>query len=148
MQSQTDEALLAEMPRGIFDNYEKESKMLLIITTQHYENYGAHDWDGQGECPQRWKAKGGNHIKVSDVPPSISLETLRRIAIDAVSEFNDYFEVTVLGVHFESDDWMSDFEKSQLEWEGSITYPEPKFTHQELYIKAGKSIAERKEMMA
>ncbi len=31
----------------------------LIISTQIYENYGAHDWDGTGLCPQRWKAKGG-----------------------------------------------------------------------------------------
>ena len=31
----------------------------LLITTQTYENYGAHDWDGKNECPQYWKAKGG-----------------------------------------------------------------------------------------
>ena len=29
----------------------------LLITTQVYENYGSHDWDGEGECPQYWKAK-------------------------------------------------------------------------------------------
>lgn len=33
--------------------------MKLVIHTQHKENYGAHDWDGQGECPQGWKFKGG-----------------------------------------------------------------------------------------
>ena len=33
--------------------------MKLHIWTQDYENYGAHDWDGTGECPQYWKAKGG-----------------------------------------------------------------------------------------
>jgi hypothetical protein len=32
---------------------------LLQITAQYHENYGAHDWNGQGECPQHWKAKGG-----------------------------------------------------------------------------------------
>lgn len=31
----------------------------LVITTQIHENYGAHCWDGTGECPQYWKAKGG-----------------------------------------------------------------------------------------
>ena len=31
----------------------------LVINTQHKENYGAHDWDGKGECPQYWKFKGG-----------------------------------------------------------------------------------------
>ena len=34
--------------------------MKAIIQTQHMENYGAHDWDGKGECPQYWKPKGGN----------------------------------------------------------------------------------------
>jgi hypothetical protein len=34
--------------------------MKLVIHTQIKENYGAHDWDGQGECPQYWKFKGGN----------------------------------------------------------------------------------------
>jgi hypothetical protein len=32
--------------------------MKLMITTQIQENYGAHDWDGVGACPQYWKFKG------------------------------------------------------------------------------------------
>lgn len=35
----------------------------LVIQTQVYENYGAHNWDGTGECPQYWKAKGGNEYQ-------------------------------------------------------------------------------------
>jgi hypothetical protein len=35
-------------------------KMKAVIQTQFLENYGAHDWDGQGECPQYWKPKGGD----------------------------------------------------------------------------------------
>ncbi len=34
--------------------------MKLAIYTQYMENYGAHDWDGVGECPQYWKMKGGS----------------------------------------------------------------------------------------
>ena len=34
--------------------------MKLVIQTQFKENYGAHDWDGTGECPQYWKFKGGD----------------------------------------------------------------------------------------
>lgn len=33
--------------------------MKIVITTQYRENYGAHDWDGKGQCPQYWKCKGG-----------------------------------------------------------------------------------------
>jgi len=39
----------------------------LLITTQVYENYGAHDWDGVGECPQYWKAKGGSDYVVKNI---------------------------------------------------------------------------------
>ena len=37
--------------------------MMLVIDTQYCENYGAHGWDGEGECPQHWKFKGGSHYK-------------------------------------------------------------------------------------
>jgi len=45
----------------------------LVINTQYKENYGAHDWDGKGECPQYWKFKGGetyfvDGIDLNDVP--------------------------------------------------------------------------------
>ena len=34
--------------------------MFIVIETQFRENYGAHDWDGEGSCPQYWKIKGGS----------------------------------------------------------------------------------------
>ena len=39
----------------------------LVIQTQVRENYGAHDWDGKGECPQYWKFKGGHTYFVTDL---------------------------------------------------------------------------------
>ena len=41
--------------------------MKLVIQTQYKENYGAHDWDGKGECPQYWKFKGGDTYVVRNV---------------------------------------------------------------------------------
>ena len=41
--------------------------MKIVVQTQHMENYGAHDWDGVGECPQYWKAKGGDTYVVPKV---------------------------------------------------------------------------------
>jgi len=38
--------------------------MKILLQTQIHENYGAHDWDGTGKCPQYWKAKGGNDIEI------------------------------------------------------------------------------------
>ena len=39
----------------------------LVIQTQYKENYGAHDWDGKGECPQYWKFKGGSTYFVTNL---------------------------------------------------------------------------------
>lgn len=44
--------------------------MKVAITTQIRENYGAHDWDGTGECPQYWKCKGGEVYIVPDLTPA------------------------------------------------------------------------------
>ena len=41
--------------------------MKLAIYTQIEENYGSHTWDGEGECPQRWKFKGGNTYVVENI---------------------------------------------------------------------------------
>ena len=41
--------------------------MKLVINTQYRENYGAHDWDGEGECPQYWKSKGGSEYVIENI---------------------------------------------------------------------------------
>lgn len=54
--------------------------MKLIIYTQCEENYGAHDWDGRGQCPQYWKPKGGETYVVRN----ISKRQARRIEKDGI----------------------------------------------------------------
>ena len=49
--------------------------MKLVIQTQYAENYGAHSWNGEGECPQFWKNKGGSTYVV----PNITQAQARRI---------------------------------------------------------------------
>jgi hypothetical protein len=41
--------------------------MKIIITTQDRENYGAHTWNGEGQCPQHWKNKGGVDYVINDL---------------------------------------------------------------------------------
>jgi hypothetical protein len=98
--------------------------MKLVIHTQHYENYGAHDWDGEGECPQYWKAKGGDEFMVLNIPTSVSVDQIVDMVRDQVEFRNEGFESTIIGVEVEQDDYLSSFERSQLEYDGSITYPE------------------------
>jgi hypothetical protein len=42
-----------------------DTTMRIVIATQYHENYGAHDWDGTGTCPQYWKAKGGSEYVIN-----------------------------------------------------------------------------------
>jgi hypothetical protein len=93
----------------------------LLITTQVYENYGAHDWDGVGECPQYWKAKGGSDyvVKRFKGDPTTAVMALRgQIECD-----NDGFRETIINFEVVANDYLTEFEQSQLEYEGSIRYP-------------------------
>ncbi len=99
--------------------------MKLMITTQVEENYGAHDWDGAGECPQYWKFKGGNdysyalgnHLRNTEALAEL-VEVLRgQVEQDSVG-YREY----IIGWSVQSDDYLTEFEQSQLEYDGKITY--------------------------
>jgi hypothetical protein len=109
--------------------------MMLVISTQVYENYGAHDWDGQGECPQYWKPKGGSEYKVLDIPLNIDYNNLVRFALSGIEQDNEHYRETMIGWTIESDDYLSWFEKSQLEYDGTILYPEPSMTYEQVMAK-------------
>jgi 3-methyladenine DNA glycosylase AlkC len=97
--------------------------MKLLITTQVYENYGAHDWDGKGECPQYWKAKGGSDYVVKRFKGGAADATLAVMALRAqIEESNDHFRETVIDFRLVKDDYLTEFEQSQLDYEGKITY--------------------------
>jgi hypothetical protein len=86
--------------------------MKLVIRTQVKENYGAHTWEGEGECPQHWKFKGGQTFVVENVDqyagrchPYVEL-------LDLIEFADEYYEEYVI----ES----SEIEDSELyceEWE-------------------------------
>ena len=97
--------------------------MKLLITTQTQENYGAHDWDGEGECPQYWKMKGGNDYvikKFKDINTATDTVMALRSQIEQASP---YFREWVIDWEVVADDYLTEFETSQLEYEGKITYP-------------------------
>lgn len=104
--------------------------MMLVISTQVYENYGAHDWNGQGECPQYWKAKGGSEYKITDIPLNVDFEEI--VTAANVEQHNSYIEESIVSWSIENDDYLSSFEKSQLEYEGEIVYKEPVIEYSDL----------------
>ena len=81
--------------------------MKLRIHTQHYENYGAHDWDGEGECPQYWKAKGGDTFILDGVTVSQAMDAqFIDGVLDNISSADEYFEVCIAGWDLIDDiDW-------------------------------------------
>ena len=56
----------------------KNNKIVLVALTQFRENYGAHDWDGEGSCPDYWKNKGGNEFVVIRDITQPKLNTISR----------------------------------------------------------------------
>ena len=95
--------------------------MKLLITTQVYENYGAHDWDGKGECPSYWKAKGGSDYVVKKFKGDATTAVM---AIRTqIEESNDHYRESIIDFRIVADDYLTEFEQSQLDYEGSIRYP-------------------------
>lgn len=99
--------------------------MLLVIQTQNEENYGAHDWDGTGSCPQYWKMKGGQEYKVVNVPLEGSIDAVVEMVRGDIEISNEGYRSYIVGYGVQDDDYLSWFEKSQLEYDGEITYYEP-----------------------
>ena len=95
--------------------------MKLLITTQVYENYGAHDWDGVGECPSYWKAKGGSDYVVKNVNVNRVTETVMGVRSQIECD-NEHFRETIIDWSIVADDHLTEFEQSQLAYEGKIRY--------------------------
>jgi len=109
--------------------------VMLVIRTQIHENYGAHDWDGTGECPQYWKAKGGTEYKILDVPLNINYNEFVKFALTGIETDTDYFNEYMVDWTVEEDNYLSWFERSQLEFDGAIVYKEPTMTYEQVMEK-------------
>lgn len=98
--------------------------MKLVIETQVYENYGAHDWDGKGECPQYWKAKGGSDYVIKNFKGGDE-EAVRAIFClrNQIESDNEYVRENIISWNIVSNDYLTEFEQSQLDYEGQIRFP-------------------------
>jgi hypothetical protein len=93
----------------------------LVIQTQVFENYGAHAWDGEGDCPQYWKAKGSDEY----VLPNFTDFTNTASVVEALRpqvEANDHWwREAIVSWSVIGDDELTQWEKDQLEFQGKIT---------------------------
>ena len=94
----------------------------LLITTQVYENYGAHDWDGTGTCPSYWKAKGGCDYVVKKINVNNVTETVMALR-SKIEQDNEHFRESIIGWEVVANDYLTEFEQNQLDYEGQIRFP-------------------------
>jgi len=112
--------------------------MKLIITTQYKENYGFHDWDGEGKCPQYWKYKGGTTY----VYPSVDVEKADKLVAflkPYIEYINDAEEQYVIDYSVEPDTYVTEDTKLALEHGQGDT----RYLDHELWIADGNVWQER-----
>lgn len=95
----------------------------LLIYTQYYENYGS------AEEPY-WKAKGGSDYVVLGLDfdadykwADARVERILNQIRDQVEISNPMCEEYILGWSIVADDYLTEYERSQLEYDGKITFP-------------------------
>jgi len=88
----------------------------LLIQTQVMENYGDSD-------QPYWKAKGGGDYVVKKFRDFNRVTETVMALRSQIEKDNDMFTETIIGWEVVTDDYLTEFERSQLEYEGRITYP-------------------------
>jgi hypothetical protein len=97
----------------------------LLITTQVFENYA---WREDGTlgtgADAYWKAKGGNDYVVKNFKGSETDATVAVMALrEQIEQATDAYMEHIVDFTIVADDYLTDFERSQLEYEGRITFP-------------------------
>ena len=96
--------------------------MMLVIDTQDRENYAAHN-GFTGEYA--WKFKGGQSVKVLNIPKGVDPAKIVDMVRSEVEDLeSNYFRSEIIDYNLQEDGWMSAFERSQFEYEGTIQVPE------------------------
>lgn len=109
--------------------------MILVIETQCYENYAWNEDGSIGTGPDAyWKAKGGRSYKILGVPADVDLDEVVSLVRDNIEYSNDYMQQTIIGYGLEKDDWMSWIEKAQMEYDGTIEFPEPTIEYSDICV--------------
>ena len=88
----------------------------LLIQTQVYENYG------DANEPY-WKPKGGADYVVKKFKDFNAVTETVMALRSQIEQDNEYYREHIINFEVVADDYLTDFEKDQWEYEGKITYP-------------------------
>jgi hypothetical protein len=87
----------------------------LLITTQILENYGSED-------NPYWKPKGGSDYVVKKFKDFNRVTETVMALRSQIEQDNEYFREHIIHWEVVADDYLTQFEKDQLEYEGKITF--------------------------
>lgn len=95
----------------------------LLITTQVYENYAwMEDGSlGTGENAY-WKAKGGSDYVVRNFKDFNRVTEVVMALRSQIEQDNDAFREHIIDFEVVADDYLTEFERMQLEYEGKIRF--------------------------
>ena len=89
----------------------------IYVMTQDYENYGSED-------EPYWKPKGGSDYFITNFTGSTEQAVaLVNSMAEKIEYANEYATSTIIGVEVVADDYMTEYEQCQLDYEGKIRYP-------------------------
>jgi hypothetical protein len=97
----------------------------LLISTQVYENYA---WDENGNLGTGvnayWKPKGGSDYVVKNFKGGDSAATIAIMSLrEKIECNNDAFREHIVDWKIVADDYLTQFERDQLEFDGTIMFP-------------------------
>ena len=97
--------------------------MKLLIMTQVYENYA---WDENGKLGigvnAYWKPKGGDEYVVKNFKGGDEAATMAVMALrEKIESDNDAYREHIIDWKIVKDDYLTEYERNQLEYEGKIT---------------------------
>ncbi len=98
--------------------------MKVVIYTQVYENYAWNEDGSIGVGPDAyWKAKGGDEYVVTGIWDEEEATTAVMVLREQIEKANDYFTETIVDWELVDNDYLTQFERDQLEYDGNITFP-------------------------
>ena len=96
--------------------------MKAIFFTQVFENYA---WREDGSigtgADAYFKPKGGDEYVVKNVNEDQVFEILEKAAVQ-IEKSNDYYQEFIVDVKIVEDDYLTWYEREQLEYDGSIAF--------------------------
>ena len=97
----------------------------LLITTQVFENYAWREDGTLGTGAEAyWKAKGGNDYVVKNFKGGDEAATMAVMALsEQIEQSTDAYTEHVIDFAIVADDYLTEFERSQLEFDGNIMFP-------------------------